>query len=365
MTAAHIVPPSQIQEGLDALWNANDNKNKVRASLFNIIFFTKKSPRDDYVHKIALKLIEKFPARIFFISSDAKNGENSLKTAVSVMTTQQGEFGITCDLIEIQAQGEGEKQVPFILLPHIIPDLPVFLVWAEDPGCENSLCNDLKEFATRLIFDSECTEDLCRFSQAVSKIQKSTHAEIADLNWARLESWRDLLSATFSSPEKIEELQRTSSITITYNSQETPFFCHTKIQSIYLQAWLATRLKWAPDKKRSALDLARFFYEFQGNNIEVQLLEVKNSKLPPGMILSLELKTSNEEHYLFSRNLDLPHQITLIYSTKSECKLPSQFLISKGESGQSLVKEICHKGTSEHYQEVLDMISKWGRSAPC
>jgi glucose-6-phosphate dehydrogenase assembly protein OpcA len=365
MIASHLVPPSQIQEGLNSLWNAKYNKNKVKASLFNIIFFTKKSPRDEYIHKIAHRLVEKFPARIFFISSDPELPEVPLKTAVSVMTTKQGEFDITCDLIEIHVQGSAEKQVPFVLLPHIIPDLPVFLVWAEDPGFESCLFNDLREFATRLIFDSECTEDLCRFSKAIAKVQKETGSEIADLNWARLESWRDLLSATFSTSEKIQELERTASITITYNAQETPFFCHTKIQSIYLQAWLASRLKWSPDKKRSALDLSKFFYETEGRSVEVTLVPIKNSKLPPGMILSLEIKTTQEEHYLFARDLDVPHKVSLTYSTKCECKLPTQFIISKGESGQSLVKEICHRGTSQHYQEVLLMISNWGRSASC
>jgi glucose-6-phosphate dehydrogenase assembly protein OpcA len=366
MTTSTIVEPSKIQEGLDSLWAAKDNTKTVKASLFNIIFFTKKSPRDEYIRKIAYKLIEKFPARIFFITSDPTSSEDSLKTAVSVMTTEQGEYSITCDLIEISAQGKGEKQVPFLLLPHIISDLPIYLVWSEDPAKEDTLCNELQSFATRIIFDSECTEDLCKFSQSVVKLQKANHLEIADLNWGRLESWRDLLAATFSKLEKVEELQRTSSIKITYNSQTTAFFCHTKIQSIYLQAWIASRLKWTPDKKRTAsIDLTRFFYEHQGQSVEVQLVGVKADHLPSGMILSLELKTSEEEHYVFSRDENVPHQISLNYSTKNECQLPVKFLISKEESGQSLVKEICHKGTSEHYQEVLEMISNWQRSALC
>ncbi len=344
MIASLIVPPSKIQEELDNLWNAQENKNKVRASLFNIIFFTKHSSREDYVRKIGFNLIEKFPARIFFISSDPASSENSLKTAVSVMSTEQGEFTITCDLIEISAQGDGEKQVPFILLPHIIPDLPVFLVWAEDPGFDSVLCNELRSFATRLIFDSESTEDLCRFSQAVSKLHVETHSEIADLNWARLENWRDLLTSTFSTP---------------------PFFCHPKIQSIYLQAWIASRMKWAPDEKRPALDLSKFYYGFQGRSIEVILKAVKKSDFPPGMILFLELMTTQDEHYLFSKDPGPCSQISLTYSTKTECKLPTKFQFPKGESGQSLIKEICHKGTSEHYKQVLEMISKWNRSASC
>lgn len=363
--SSYIVPPSQIQEELDALWNAQDNKNKIKASLFNIIFFTKKSPREEYIRKIAFNLVEKFPARIFFVSSTPESQESSLKTAISVISTEQGEFNITCDLIEISAQGQGEKQIPFILLPHIVPDLPVFLVWAEEPTFENSLCNALKKMATRMIFDSESTEDLCRFSQAVAAVQTEMGCEIADLNWARLESWRDILMSAFSTSEKIDDLQKTSSLILTYNAQETPFFCHTKIQAIYLQAWIATRMNWTADKKHFALDLSRFLYNFQGQPIEVELKAVKETTLPPGMILSLEIQTRNGGHYLFSRDPRLSQQVSLIYSTPQECKLPVHFLTSKGESGQSLIKEICHKGTSSHYQGVLEAIAKWNRGLLC
>ncbi len=362
MSASHIVPPSQIQKGLDALWNSEENKDKVKASLFNVIFFTTKSVREEYLRKVAFKLIEKFPARIFFISSNSSSQENSIKTAVSVMTTEQGEYNITCDVIEISAQGKEERQIPFVLLPHIIPDLPVFLVWAEDPTSSSFLCEDLKGFATRIIFDSESAKDLCQFAKAISEIQTSSRCEIADLNWARLESWRDIVSSTFSKADKIEHLQNASSIVIKYNAQETPFFCHTKIQAIYLQGWLATRMGWTPDEKHFALDLSRFLYSYNGNSIDVQLQGIKNEALPPGMVLSLEVQCKDDKHYLFSRDLQALHKISCIYSTKDQCDLPVHFITSKGESGQSLIKEIFHKGTSQHYQELLQMISHWSRA---
>lgn len=354
MTSMQIVPPSKIQSTLDALWEAKENKNKMRASLFNIIFFTEKSPREDYIRKIAYKLIEKFPARIFFISADP-NSADELKTAVSVLSTKQGDFDITCDLIEITVSGKDAAKIPLLLLPHIVPDLPVFLVWANDPNRNAGLCEELKQFATRIIFDSESTEDLAAFSQAVLQIQKAYSCEVADLNWARLENWRALISSIFSKPEQIEKLQKTTSLEITFNAQETPFFCHTKIQSIYLQAWIASRLKWIPtDFSPSFLS---FFYQFHDKKIEVHLKEVKNTSLPPGMILSLEMKTSDEDHFVFSRDPKLPHQISFQYSSAQECFLPTQMLVTKGESGQSLVKEICHKGTSGHYIDALKIIA--------
>ena len=226
-----------------------------------------------------------------------------------------------------------------------LPDLPVFLVWAEDPAQSSSLYEGLKDYATRVIFDSESTENLPEFAKTVLAKEKSGFFEVGDLNWARLDSFRSLISSTFSDPLKGKKLQNLDSISIIYNAQETPFFCHTKIQAIYLQAWLVTRLKLPKDHK-----------------IKISLEGIKNSKMPPGMVISLELKTTEEDSFVFSRDEKHPNQICFEYSTKESCSLPFYTEASKRESGKSLVKEVCHKGTSPHYIEALEYIVSGGIS---
>ncbi|MBM3198493.1 MAG: hypothetical protein FJZ58_04470 [Chlamydiae bacterium] len=352
---SYLVPPQNIRSKLDDLWNSQETKYKMRASLFNLIFFMKKSPREEYIRKIASKLVEKFPARIFFISLDPSLGEGQLQTFVSVMATMQGEFAITCDLIEIRSGDKDKNKIPFLILPHIIPDLPVFLIWPENPSSEENLRKELESFVTRVIFDSESAEDLLGFAQSVLALQKTFPGELADLNWARLESWRSLINSVFSTPESLKNINALSSMTITYNAQETPSFCHTKIQSIYLQAWIASRLKW---KKRGPRDPSFLSFGYQGETtpIEVKLCSVKEAKLPPGMILSLSLKTTKGEEYLFSRKTSAPHQISFEHTTPSACSIPIRLQEAKGESGQSLVKEICQRGTSGHYLAMLTEI---------
>lgn len=342
MTAAKIVPPTAIESSLKDLWNAKENKNKMSASLYNLIFFTQNSPREEYVRKIASNILEKFPARVFLISSNP-SGKDELKTAVSVVSTEQGAFEITCDLIEIASSGKEESKIPLLLLPHLIPDLPVFLVWAEDPALSSNLYEGLKDYATRVIFDSESTEDLALFAKTVLAKEKSGFFEIGDLNWARLESWRSLISSTFTDPVRAKKLQDLDSFKIVYNGHETPFFCHTKIQSLYLQAWISTRLKLPKDHK-----------------VKILLEEVKNEQMPPGMIVSLEMKTTNDDSFVFSRDDKHPSQICFEFSTKECCSLPFYTEVSKGESGKSLVKEVCHKGTSPHYIEALEYIVNGG-----
>lgn len=355
MKAQHIVSPSQIQSSLDDLWNANENKNKVRASLFNLVFFSKKSPREEYLRKVAYKTLEKFPARVFFLSSDPSQ-KDSLETTVSIISTKQGDFDITCDLIEIETGGKEEKKIPFLLLPHLIPDLPIFLVWQEDLTQNYALFDELKSLATRIIFDSEASENLSLFAESMLDKNEKNHFEIADLNWARLESWRSLISSTFSTPEILNKLQKTSSITITYNAEETPFFCHTKIQAIYLQAWIASRLKWQACPLKENSEDTLFKYTKEEGDLLVKLETVKHQELPPGMIVSVEIETSEGESFSFSRKKDMSDKIYFKHSTPTECSLLTHMEVSKRESGQSLVKEICHKGTSEHYIEALKII---------
>src|SRR5690606_24193506 len=91
--------------------------------------------------------------------------------------------------------------------------------------------------------------------------------------------------------------------------------------------------------------------------VSVVIEPQRQATLPPGLIISLELSDGQQESFHFERSLNVPNQISCNYSSNVACNLPTKFLIAKGESGQSLVKEICHKGTSNHYLEIVQLLS--------
>jgi glucose-6-phosphate dehydrogenase assembly protein OpcA len=347
-----VVAPAQIQAELNKIWDSLEASSKMRACLFNLICYTHKTHRAGYIHKIAQKVIEKFPSRVILVTVDKDASEKYLKTAVSVLSAGE----IACDLIEIEVSGSAQDRIPFVILPHILPDLPVYLVWAEDPTQDNKTSHQLEQFASRLIVDSESTDNLPRFAEALLKHSEQPNLDIADLNWARLESWRDLFSATFYSEERLAALKSASDIQIHYNAEESTFFCHTRIQSIYLQAWLACQLGWELKEVRPEKEVLSFFYQSESRPITIQLHAERHSHLPPGTVISVNLTTQNEQHFYFTRNLKSPHQITMKLSTPIKCEIPTEFIFAKSESGQSLVKEICHKGTSSHYLKVLNLV---------
>src|SRR5690242_10406008 len=103
MLTTEAVTPAAIQDKLNAIWESLETAQTTRASLFNLIFYSKKNARTPYVQKLAEKIVEKFPSRVIFITADDASVEDSLKTGVSILSAKQGECDVACDYIQIDA----------------------------------------------------------------------------------------------------------------------------------------------------------------------------------------------------------------------------------------------------------------------
>ncbi|MBI3211719.1 MAG: glucose-6-phosphate dehydrogenase assembly protein OpcA [Simkania negevensis] len=360
-----IIHPSKIESQLERIWDSLQGTNKMRACLFNLLIVAKKCKRSGYLNTIAQKVIERFPSRVIFISYGEELPNDTLETRVSVLTAGQGESEIVCDLIEIEVGTLQLSRVPFIVLPHILPDLPLYLVHADDPSAVSPITPYLEEYAKRIIFDSESTNDLPSFAKAVLKHKEKKIADVADLNWARIEGWRQLFASVFKPDEELSLLRKAHTFHIRYNAKETDFLIHTHTQAIYLQGWIACQLNWKLETISKEKDLLSFIYKTAHSPSNVFLQADQTEKLPPGRILSIEIETDKEYRFSFQRNLKYPHHVSIEKSSPKFCSLPSYFVLEKDVSGQSLVKEICHKGSSKHYLNLLTMLSKLEKSCLC
>lgn len=343
MTIQQIVSPENIETQLVKIWEELSKENKTKASLFNLVVFNKLSKRTDYVRNIVQKVVEKFPCRTLFITEDPESKESFLKTAVSVLMPSNT---VACDLIDIGVAGSNLEKVPFLILPHFIPDLPIYILWTEDPSIEHPLFTPLTKLATRIIFDSESADSLLSFAKTILALKEKTNLEIADLNWARTQGWRNLIASVYDTPEKFKNLSEIKTLKFSYNSRESDFFCHLKIQAMYLLAWLSSRLGWKLISCNKNLT-------FQFQNTTAQIESSPWEKLGSGTVISTEMTTSNGDHFKAERVKDRYHYVSIQYSSPTSCALPYEFLLGQTATGQSLVSEICTKGTSSHYLDML------------
>ncbi len=160
------VTVDQIESKLLSIWDSLAKDKKTRARLFNLIVYTKLNDRIDYFRESVQKIIENYPCRILFVTSDPDSTKEYLTASVSVITLP-GNPHIACDYIEIGVAGKDYERVPFVILPHIVPDLPVYLLWTEDPCLKNPLFESFEKLSRRVLFDSESSDNIFNFGDVV------------------------------------------------------------------------------------------------------------------------------------------------------------------------------------------------------
>lgn len=350
----NVVDPASIEQSLQATWNVLAQEKKVRASTFNLIVFARTCPRIAYYRTVMQKVVQKFPCRILFITEEEKNGP-FLQTATSVLSLDESPE-IACDQIDVAVSHASMHQVPFLLLPHFVPDLPIYLLWTVDPKEEHPLFSSLTQWATRVIFDSESTDDLPGFAKKLLELKnapKGKALHLADLNWARIEPWRTLFISLFDTTERLRSLENISSLDVVYNSYETPFFTHLTVQSLYLVSWLSFALGWSYQKKEKG---TLFFVNKQKKEILVRITEKNRECQKPGTILSCHIKTSDGLLVDAEREEECSQRVKVQIATEQHCELPCLFPLSEVQLGQSLVKEIYTHATSHHFLGMLQQL---------
>ena len=329
-----------------------NGKNEEYSSLFNLIVYTHEARYTEYFSKIVKLISTQFPCRIIFIKVHLQSKESFLKVTKTTENSKNEQIFIDV------SEGDISK-VYFLLLPLFIPDLPIYLLWGQDPTTENTLLPHLENFASRLIFDAETTENLQRFSQSMLARMESYQTQIVDMNWARISGWREVLAQIYDSPERFEQLVTAHSIELHYNDKANDLLVHPETQAIYLQAWLASRLKWKFVRGEKENGTQILYYQSLNKLRKFKLIPSTNSAFESEEVLSMEV--SGENGYECHIQHMTPSQVKVQASNQFQCELPFLLYMPTLQSARSFMQEIFFQKTSSQYKQLLEMIQlvKW------
>lgn len=360
-----VTQPSQqiqvpnIEEELNQIWDSNLAKDKIRANLFTLIIYAYDKRRQQFLNDIVEAILEKFPCRLIFIKGNEDPESDYLNVTVSTVTSSKKDTQalIACDQIVIEVGLKQLKRVPFLVLPHILPDLPVHLLWGQDPTTEHEIFPHLQQFASRIIFDSDWINDLQIFSEKILEIIKKEPIDVLDLNWAMIFGWIDVMNTIFHSKDDYIHLYHAKDLLITYNSKKTEYVHHPEIQAIYLQGWLASCLKWNFKNIQKYEDSTKLIYNNGEHDITVTLFPQQQAQSQSGSILSIDLSTTTDHYYLIARKLGQAKVIVHI-SSLDKCELPLTLPLPDTKQGIPFLKEIFYYGTSQHYCQMLQTLQR-------
>jgi len=351
------VKVADVDAELKRLWNGEKDTGKIKACLFNLIIFTQEKRRREYFEEIVHSVIERFPCRILFIQYDSEENNDSLDVSVSNETFEKDGTTVACDQITIKVSGKPIERVPYLVAPNLVPDLPVYLFWGQDPTSDHVIFSALIKYASRLVFDSECTADLQAFSKNMLNDFKTRQLEVMDIHWALISGWRDVLKKVFNSESKVKQLQNCHEIAITYNDLQSEKFHHPKTQALYLACWLAAQLDWCYDAVESEKQKLILKFQNDQGSVNIVFLSDKNTELQCGAVLSLAVQGGEENGYHLIRQ-ESTRKVLVHITSGDTCLLPFTLPLPNLKLGFNFMKEIFYEKTSVHYENMLKILAQ-------
>ncbi|MBA3957072.1 MAG: glucose-6-phosphate dehydrogenase assembly protein OpcA [Parachlamydiaceae bacterium] len=340
---------ANIEKELACLHESQKAKERTPACLFNLIIYSQNQQRSDYLQRIRQAIITKFPCRIIFIQGNPDPSANYLKVNVSTETVGK----IVCDMIYIEASTAYLNRVPFLIFPHLVPDLPLQLLWGQNPTTDQIILPHLIFHANRLIFDADNAENIGQFTHDILEMMQ-THPKLSflDVNWGLTSGWRKVLAQVFDTPEARQHLQFTNSLNIYYNDRKVNWLKHNDFQPRYLIDWLASQLNWSLENHVADDHLQTFTFHNGVKNFDIHLRPQLHVNLYPGTIVGIDVFAEDEHSYVIAPIPDLPKVVVHI-STAETCELPYTLPLSGLTPGFHYVKELLFADTSEHYKKML------------
>lgn len=328
------------------------DKNTLNTCLFNLIIYSPNKERTKELHEILQHLLEKFPCRVIQIEKVVDPESEEIK--VNASREKIGKNGIPCDVITILASEKMLERVPFIILPNIVADLPVYLIWGEDPTLAAKTLEALQIFSTKLIFNAAWADHLQDFSQRMLIFLKTLQIETMDISWGYFNGFRNLLTEVFNTEEKVDFLRYAKKIVIKYSGNKPK----DNLAAIYLQAFLASALQW----KLAAEEIHHehqkaLCYTYNKNDINVILKEDTLAVNSKGAITQFEVTGRDGTHYSLCSSKNCSKAVLHITSLES-CEMPCTFAITDINRGLNFLKEIFYQTTSDSYIKTIEMVAK-------
>lgn len=351
-----IIEIPNIEAELQKIWRTQTLGNQLKASLFNLVIYSHEPRRTEYLKGVMSNFITKFPCRIIFIDHKRESPTDFLKVTVSDKLFPAENSAISCDQIFIEVTTSLLHRVPYIILPHFVPDLPIYLMWGQDPVYEHEVLPALEQYAVRLIYDSECNHNLKIFSLKILEKMRRSTLEFMDVSWGQIGGWRDAIAECYENDEKIAALYDSNEVKIYYNAIQRDKIFHTERQAIYLQTWIASQMRWNFIEHVKDDNQIILRYNNGKHPITIYLIPVHQQDLPPGQITAVEI-ASDDLYTSIKLQQNNPSRLVVNMSSNQECELPFIITVADPRKGTAVLKELFFQRPSLHYKEVLTYLS--------
>ena len=239
-----VLAPDRILKELADLWvslgkqgDGEHGAGVLRACSMTLVVLNEESDDPSALGETLAALMPEHPARTMVVRLRG-GGERVLADRVYAQCWMP--FGqrrqICCEQVEITASDAALGDLPSVVLPLAVPDLPL-IVWSRSPRLlPMPEFHGIAAMAHKVIIDSAEVAD----GRAVLRMLAAAgaHNQFGDLAWTRLTRWREMLSQVFENRTYLDRLPDARNIEVSFGAK-------LETTARYMAAWLENSLAQA------------------------------------------------------------------------------------------------------------------------
>lgn len=326
----------------------------IRTSMLNLIVYSEDEESARRASQMIVALPGHHPSRAVVLIARPSAGASRVdaRLAAHCHVTPGLEQQVCCEEVTLTVSGPAAEHLHSVVIPLLVPDLPVF-VWWDAPLPENPHSfEEMVEAADRIIVDSAHLADAGAALVALERLcgQSAPGCSIGDLNWQRLETWRDVITRHCESPPLNLFLPGITRVTVGFAGERgdpvsTPAF-------LFL-GWLANRHGW-DTKDALPQGPGTASIPFDGRNVTVAAEPVAYAGVEAGWLVSVEVTCSRggEEASLSVLRTGDPLHL-LVNVREPHGAIEESVRIEGCAEGEMLARELDAPSGDAEYSDVL------------
>ena len=314
---AATIQPDRILHDLAELWvslgkqNGDESTGVLRACAMTLVAVTDAQEDAAEVGETLALLMREHPSRAVVVRvRDVEAPELEARVFAQCWMPFGQRRQICCEQIEISTSNSSLIDVPAVVLPLVVADLPVIL-WFRPPRLVGSpALVDLSHIATKTIIDSSLFPDAKAALRQLARASTSG-LRLGDLAWTRLTRWRELIAQIFENPVYFSQLPSIADVRITHTPGTPP------VGVRYMAAWLRhcldlagsrASVHWAPSDDAGDGGISRV--EFSGDpaalNVSVSKVEGSAAEVRVNSLINRTVFPEASDYVLLREELSIP-----------------------------------------------------------
>jgi glucose-6-phosphate dehydrogenase assembly protein OpcA len=218
----------------------------TRAASVNLITYTDDLRAGPVVSSIVGELAATHPIRAIVVVEEDEAASDAVESFIQSRAILARNGKPTCsEEVFLHANADSAERTASAVYGLLIADLPVYLWWRGPSPYGSGLFRLIAPFADKLIVDTQRFGDTSAALDTLRRMaeHRSGHVAVSDLNWKRIEPWRETIAACFDDPAVGATLAHLDRCEIDYAEADSAgAVAAPTARAALLAGWLSSRV---------------------------------------------------------------------------------------------------------------------------